>query len=243
MADPHQSYPEFVAGLQDRLPGEAALRNAVGGDFVAEGFLEEQLLRHLGLRDGAAVIDVGCGSGRLAFQLKRYPTLRYLGTDVVPELVRYADTLCQREDWEFRALHENRIPAPDACADFVCFFSVLTHLSHEDSFRYLAEAHRVLRPEGRIVLSFLEFRLAAHWPVFAAALDPATGRTHLNQFIERDALSAWALHLGLVVETVYDGDRPHIPLEADVVWPDGRRMSGLGNLGQSVAVLRRPSAP
>jgi hypothetical protein len=32
-----------------------------------------------------------------------------------------------------------RIPCPDNVADFVTFFSVLTHITHEESFQYLQE--------------------------------------------------------------------------------------------------------
>ena len=53
-----------------------------------------------------------------------------------------------------RALY---IPAPDACADMVCAFSVFTHLLHTETYLYLEDIRRVLRPGGRLVFSFLEF--------------------------------------------------------------------------------------
>jgi hypothetical protein len=31
-----------------------------------------------------------------------------------------------------------------------------------------------------------------------------------NQFVDRDAISAWAAHSGLVVESFFDGDKGHI---------------------------------
>ena len=43
------------------------------------------------------------------------------------------------------------IPAPDGEADMVCFFSVLTHLLHEESYVYLQDARRVLKPTGKLV--------------------------------------------------------------------------------------------
>ncbi|WP_158277608.1 class I SAM-dependent methyltransferase [Opitutus sp. ER46] len=233
-----KAYPDYVAELKAKFGEEAGLRAAVGGDFIATGVLEEQLLRSLGLRDDSVVVDVGCGSGRLAYQLRRYPGLRYLGTDVVPELMAYAKKLCGRSDWRFEPASGVGLPAESGSADFVCFFSVITHLPHVHSYRYLQEAYRVLKPGGCVVLSFLEFRLASHWIVFTDTVN--TPGQHLNQFVEREAIRAWAKAIGFAVEHLFDGDRPHIPLEQDLVWPDGTVMRGRGNLGQSVAVLRKP---
>lgn len=234
-----KAYGDYVAELKARLGEEAGLRTAVGGDFIATGVLEEQLLRSLGLRDDSVVVDVGCGSGRLAYQLRRYPGLRYLGTDIVPELMAYAQKLCGRSDWRFEPASGVGLPAESGSVDFVCFFSVITHLPHAHSYRYLQEAYRVLKAGGCVVLSFLEFRLASHWIAFTDTVN--TPGQPLNQFVEREAIRAWAKVIGYAVEHIFDGNRPHIPLEQDVVWPDGTVMRGRGNLGQSVAVLRKPA--
>src|SRR4051812_14631544 len=134
---------------------DKALRFAIGGEFEAFGFVETELLRHLGLSKHDYVIDVGCGAGRLASPLSGFLEGRYLGTDIVPELVSYARKLVDRPDWRFQLVKGIDIPENDAQADVVCFFSVFTHLSHEDSYRYLCEAKRVLKPGGKIVFSFL----------------------------------------------------------------------------------------
>src|SRR3712207_6851625 len=45
-----------------------------------------------------------------------------------------------------------------------------SHLLHEESYLYLMEAHRALRPGGRVVFSFLEFPVPEAWKVFEANL-------------------------------------------------------------------------
>lgn len=232
-----ESYPELVARLLKTVQGDAALEGAVGGDFFAMGKLEHALLEGLGLSPGHFVVDVGCGSGRLAVQLSGIPDLHYLGTDVVSELLAHAEKLAKRDDWEFRKTDGIAIPCEDDRADFVCFFSVLTHLTHEDSFRYLTEARRVLKPGGRIVFSFLEFHIPSHWVVFEKMVNAQETRRYLNQFISRDAIGAWAHHLGLVVQEIHDGDKPHIEFDGELTTANGLVMSGKGFLGQSVAVL------
>ncbi len=236
-------YEEQIRRLKARLSLEDALKTAVGGEFVAIGQLERALLQQFGLNEEPAfVIDVGCGSGRLAAQLASEPQLRYLGVDIVPELLEFACKLCSRPDWAFKQTDGTTIPANENQADFVCFFSVFTHLLHQDTFRYLTEAQRVLKPGGLIVFTFLEYRIPSHWTVFHASLDSVLKNAHLDQFISRDGIEAWASHLGLEIVTIEDGDKPHIRLSFPVRFDDGRVMEGKGHFGQSVTVLRKRAA-
>jgi len=241
--DHSAAYRQHVRTLRETSGDEdAAMRAAIGGEFDAMGVLERELLIAQGLRPDSDVVDVGCGSGRLALPLSEYLTGSYLGTDVVPDLLDYARKIVDRPDWRFEPAVELSIPAADASADVVCFFSVFTHLLHEESYRYLEEARRVLRPGGKVVFSFLEFAMDNHWLVFESNLAAIGTDTHLNQFMSRDGIEAWARHLGLVVAAVYDGDTPHIPLPHPVTLESGQTMAEMGNLGQSVAVLCRPEA-
>ncbi len=234
-----QSYTAHVAGLSQRMDRDLAMRQAIGGNFDAIGRLEYHLLRACGLEDGMRVIDVGCGSGRLAVQLTRLPALQYLGLDVVPDLVAYAEQLCRRPEWRFQVSNGVQIPEPDGSADFVVFFSVFTHLLHEETYRYLEESRRVLKPGGQVIFSFLEFRVPNHWAVFEQTLRNQTPGAHLNQFMDREGIVSWAQHLGFTVECIHGGDTLHIPLPEEVVFEDGSRQGNLGTMGQSVAVLRR----
>jgi SAM-dependent methyltransferase len=236
----NDTYRQHVAALEQRLKTDDAMREAVGGDFVAVGKLTYYLLRSLGLADGHLVVDVGCGSGRLAVQLAPFDGIRYVGCDIVERLVRYAAELSKRPDWRFEVTEGHGIPCESGTADFVCFISVFTHLLHEDSFRYFRETARVLKPGGRLVFSFLEFRVPIHWCTFIATVDNAAPGHHLNQFIDRDAIAAWASHSGLEVVSLFDGDQLHIPIPEEIRWENGSVMGNLGTIGQSVAVLRKP---
>ena len=162
------------------------------------------------------------------------------GADVVPELLAYAVKVSRRADWRFDLTDGASIPALDESADFVCFFSVFTHLTHEATYAYLAEAKRVLRAGGALVFSFLEFAVPSHWPVFASSVEQRHRSDYpLTQFLDRDAIRAFADHLGFSVENIWTGGQPHIPFDGEVTWDDGRRQVGLGDIGHSIAVLRK----
>lgn len=164
------TYERFVSSVQAAHPKDEAMSLAVGGSFERTGNIELALLQHFGLRSDSYLIDVGCGSGRLAKPLTSYLSGHYSGFDIVTDLVDYARTISGRPDWRFGVVDHIQIPEPDGCADMVCFFSVLTHLLHEQSYWYLEEAIRVLKPGGKIVVSFLDFDEPAHWPVFLYTL-------------------------------------------------------------------------
>lgn len=232
----NQAYIDHVRRLEQRVEcKDEAMRLAVGGEFDAVGKLEYYLLRSLGLRSGHLVIDVGCGSGRLARQLASDTSIRYVGTDVVPRLLEAARTAAGRNDWEFRLVEGIRIPCPDNVADFR-YVLLCSHPRGE--FSILQEAARCLKAGGRAVLSFLEFRIPCHWETFKMSLRAEPGGP-LTQFVDRDGLTAWASHSGLMVESFFDGDKGHFPIPEEVKWENGTVMKSLGNLGQSVAVLRK----
>jgi ubiquinone/menaquinone biosynthesis C-methylase UbiE len=186
------------------------------------------------------VIDVGCGSGRLAAWLAGYLNTpgHYMGTDILPSLLQHARAVSNRSDWSFEQTNGHAIPAADESTDFVCLFSVTTHM---ETWQYILESKRVLKPGGLLVCSFLEFRIRNHWWIFKNTFADKSPDNILNQFLSRDALEAFAFNAALDVEASHDGDKPHIPIEDEIIWENGVRMSKLANLGQSVCILRKPT--
>ena len=145
----------------DSLEG-AISESTGGGDRDEIGRIEYSILRAVGLGESDYLIDVGCGSGCLAETLKAFPRIRFLGIDVVPEMVAFARERCDRPDWRFNVVEGLTIPEDDGLADYVSFFSVLTHLTPDESLAYLQDAKRVLKPGGKILASYLDRNVSEH---------------------------------------------------------------------------------
>ena len=239
--DYRTSYINAVRRLQATLPTDEAMKMAVGWNFTALGVVMREILIAAGLKPHHHVVDVGCGSGRLAMALSPYLKGTYLGTDVVPDLLAYARQITGRTDWRFVETMGIDIPEQDDTADLVCFFSVFTHLLHEDSFRYLIEATRVVKTDGLIVFSFLDFGIDSHWTIFNWLLDARARKLakHHDQFLSRDIIRTWAPRLGLEIIGIRDGNAPQCHLPEDVQLEDGTLMPRDATIGQSVCIMKK----
>ena len=223
-----RDYRRLVRNLLADHPRDEAMSRAVGGHFEVMGARLAEVMIESGLGDGMALLDLGCGSGRLPWALSQRLRIDYLGLDIIPELLAYARTRCPPA-YRFVINRALTLPAPDAAFDRMCAFSVFTHLLHEETFLYLREAARVLKPGGVLVFSFLEFASGEHWKVFTDTVHGAAlrKRGHLNVFIEAPVLDLWAAELGFA--------------------PPALTRSGeagaAGGIVQSVALLRKPPRP
>ena len=95
------------------------------------------------VREGASVLDLGCGAGMLALLKRKGVTLT--GVDVSSECALAARR--NGYDATFRA-ELTHLPFPDASFDYVVSLDVLGHVAFEEKDATLAEIKRVLRPEG-----------------------------------------------------------------------------------------------
>ncbi|MAW80405.1 MAG: hypothetical protein CMI63_09210 [Parvularcula sp.] len=205
--DPHyvREYRRLVRGLLKRSASEAdAMEKAVGGAFEKVGAAQAKLVKELCPQGGFHLIDVGCGSGRLAHALRAETRVSYTGFDVVPDLVAYAEKICDRPDWRFDTISELALPVENAQADIIMFMSVFTHLKPDEIKTYLAEAFRVLKPGGRIVASYIDPDATAHkhfsLPALMQVITRAAGRNVMLTRTPRVTLSQWMEEAGFTVE-------------------------------------------
>jgi SAM-dependent methyltransferase len=153
--------------LQKWVGGDGGMFKAIGVQFL--GYLIELC----GLQPGDAVLDVGCGSGRVAVPLTGYLNRegRYAGFDVSRPAIAWCTENISGPypNFDFRVadIHnglynpqgkykssEFRFPYPDGSFDVAFLASVFTHMLPQDMDHYLHEIVRVLKPGGRCLITF-----------------------------------------------------------------------------------------
>jgi ubiquinone/menaquinone biosynthesis C-methylase UbiE len=108
------------------------------------------------LEEGQTVLDLGSGAGIDCFLAARQvgPEGRVIGVDMTAEMIERARRNAAEGGWdnvEFRLGEIEALPVADASVDVIISNCVL-NLSAEKE-RVLADAFRVLRPGGRLVVS------------------------------------------------------------------------------------------
>jgi SAM-dependent methyltransferase len=148
-------YPTGLAGLKElKYDSEIiqALPEAVGASYCGVGnpFI-------LGpIREGEAVLDIGCGAGvdTIVGATMVGPTGTVTGIDLVPEMLAKAKENAQMmglKNVTFVETSAEKIPFPDADFDVVISNGVFNLIP--DKVRALAEAIRVLKPSGRLMIA------------------------------------------------------------------------------------------
>ena len=145
-----------------------------GADFRHAGELYLRWFVELGsLTPDEAVLEPGCGTGRMAEPLTRYlgPAGSYDGFDVVSTAVDWCESNIASKHPNFHFRHvdvlnhvynpEGRLdpeafefPYPDEAFDFAFLTSVFTHMRPPEVRHYLGQIRRVLRPGGRCLMTF-----------------------------------------------------------------------------------------
>jgi SAM-dependent methyltransferase len=224
---------DSATGRRDRLTPPRRLSLYVGhGDFRATGEEFLGLFRTLvDLRARDRVLDIGCGIGRMARVL--VPVLRppgsYDGFDVAERGIRWCQAHYRDTPAPFCFKHADlrnsvynpagrdtpdayEFPYGDGSFDLAIATSLFTHLLPDAADHYLAQAARVLAPDGRLFATwFLSEDVDVPPPPFkpggalapAVVADPAVPETAvaytepwLRERLEANGFELQAIHSG-----------------------------------------------
>ena len=125
-----------------------------------------------GLRPSTKFLDIGCGCGQLALELRDIldSSGRYEGWDIYPEAIQWCTKVIQSQDSRFtfqtldvRNGMYNPKGSTDAAAlrfpetskaDIVLLKSVFTHMLYKEMRNYLLQIPALLSPGGRCTASY-----------------------------------------------------------------------------------------
>jgi SAM-dependent methyltransferase len=104
------------------------------------------------LEDLGAILDFGCGVGRVMRQWRTLEGPALHATDYKPELVAWCSANLPFGTFRVNPL-DGPVEYPDASFDLIYAFSVFTHLTPEGQTFWINELSRVLKPGGHLFLS------------------------------------------------------------------------------------------
>ena len=142
----------------DRLIHWARAYDLANGLFGRRGRgLREAFADDLGLHAGDRVLDVGCGTGQLAmtFAKRIAPSGSIAGIDPAPEMIKRATSRARKQQVPvaFQVAFAQRLPFPNATFDAVACTLALHHVAEDDQQSAVQEMHRVLKPDGRLLIA------------------------------------------------------------------------------------------
>ena len=99
-----------------------------------------------------AILDFGCGAGRVVRQFHFLKNTQMYGTDINPEQINWC-----RRNISFAHFEQNHavppLPFKNDTFDLIYTFSVFTHLPESQQSVWLGELERVLKPGGYLLIT------------------------------------------------------------------------------------------
>lgn len=195
------------------------------------------LLDYLELRDGADVLDCGCGMGFYLMAMQQLRELRLTGLDSDRDRLRYTEQVGVRATLVEGDVEE--LPFADASFDRVLLSEVLEHV--QDDVAALREVHRVLRPGGVLAISVPHARypfwwdpLNATWTALGGApirRGPVVGIwTNHERLYEPSGLSSVVREAGFGIESLEEATHFSVPFEHFLVYGIGKPLVERGLL-------------
>jgi ubiquinone/menaquinone biosynthesis C-methylase UbiE len=139
-----------------------------------EGALRDETVSLAQIKPGDCILEAGCGTGTLTLAAKRRagPSGKAFGIDILPGMIELSRTKAAqaKEDITFQTGSIDNIPFPANEFNVVMCSFMIFHMSEGVRRKGMAEIHRVLKPQGRVLILDLALPTQAFSRVIARML-------------------------------------------------------------------------
>lgn len=132
------------------ITGERFVLNRAFGDIEPEHVHRYKIAARLA--KGLDVLDAACGAGYGSYMMSE-SARSVIGIDISEETVNYSREHFNRDNLQYRVASVDQIPLPDHSIDLVVSFETIEHVAADVQEKFLREIKRVLRPNGRLIMS------------------------------------------------------------------------------------------
>ena len=158
------------------------------------------LIKEIEVKDGDAVLDVGCGTGTVLSFIGRQKKIRGFGLDVSEKMVAIAKE--KNPDYQFVSGDCASLPYADESMDVVMACMAYHHFPDQERFRN--EAMRVLKPGGSLYISDPRFPLIVRWIFNTFFKDAGFRTTKKNRMdFERSGFKTVSITKDVYVQVVH----------------------------------------
>jgi ubiquinone/menaquinone biosynthesis C-methylase UbiE len=124
--------------------------------FGREDALRKMTVTLAQVKPGDCVLEVGCATGSLSLAAKQQagPTGCVIGIDIIPGMIEVSRKKATETklDVAFQLGNIENIPFPNEHFDVVMCSFMIFHMSEKVRCKGIEEIHRVLKPQGRLMV-------------------------------------------------------------------------------------------
>ena len=156
MSDPFQNVDDAGIDFAEATAETMEIRQS---EPVMERIVSNYL-NELEFKNNSLTVEIGCGAGSISRRIAQHAGgSKVLGFDPSANYIEMAQKYSKgHKNLTFSATDGEHIPIEDAAADHVIFHTVLSHVVEPNLL--IAEAHRLLRNGGKLVICDADFAKA-----------------------------------------------------------------------------------
>jgi 2-polyprenyl-3-methyl-5-hydroxy-6-metoxy-1,4-benzoquinol methylase len=144
-------------------------------DFVVLAHIQRYLWVQQYL-DNLVCLDAGCGAGYGTYFLALNGVNKIIGVDISADAIKYDQKEFRAANLEFKQMSVTKLEFSSDFFDAVISFDVLEHLNEVDQRKFIAEAARLLKPNGAAYIGCPNAKRTVQW----------SNRFHLRELLREE---------------------------------------------------------